>query len=573
MHKFRKETPLQAHQNTQLKQVWEHSMVDYSTPEFLEDNKDDVNLELDKIKEKLNKVNKTENAEIKKIQEKIKSSKDDHEIKVLSELIIELDPTSLVTYFDLFAALMRLKQFESLEKYSKKAFATHNSEIIGNGLGKKQAHLIFIFLIGFSLYQNKKYTESLEYFEKVLAIDDKHPLALYWKSVALSKIEKFQEALRCCDRMIEIDEDNFEGWRRKGDILDSIGEYQNALRCFDKAISLDKSDSNVWVGKGTTHQHMDNHIDALQCFEIALTLDKEDVNIMNLKGVELAELQRFDEAEKCFMGMISVDKFQKHAWSNLALIYSVNKKKNFTKALEYASIGVFIDPDNPICLTVKGGILYQLKKYEESLECIEQVLRTQKKVEVYFLKAEILRKLNFKSKALECLNEVLSLENLKEEEVVIALTKKCNLLSELKNYKELLNVSGDVLAIDENNLLALKYKIHALREFNEYQKGLKYCERILEIDENDIEGWLLGAITLTYLKEHPRAEKYYKKTLSIEENNPEALYNLSLTLTEQKKYPEALKFINKFIEMNIPESPIEKAKELRDKLIKRMQEK
>jgi len=44
LHKFRKETPLQAHQNTQLKQVWEHSMVDYSTPEFPEDNKDDVNL-------------------------------------------------------------------------------------------------------------------------------------------------------------------------------------------------------------------------------------------------------------------------------------------------------------------------------------------------------------------------------------------------------------------------------------------------------------------------------------------------------------------------------------------------
>ena len=69
--------------------------------------------------------------------------------------------------------------------------------------------------------------------------------------------------------------------------------------------------------------------------------------------------------------------------------------------------------------------------------------------------------------------------------------------------------------------------------------------------------------------------EFSKKMLTIDENVPTALYNLGFTLTEQKKYPEALKYINRFLEVKQtdPNAPIENAKELRDKLIKKIQSK
>lgn len=574
MHKFRKETPLQAYQNTQLKQGWEFSMdIDYSTPDFPHNYTDDINLELDKVKEKLYKFDKTENVEINKIKEKIKSSKDDHEIKALCKLIIDLDPTSFSTYFVLFQTLVRLDQFDILEKDSKKALATHNSENIGKELDAyKNTHSILCWIVGFSLLKNKKYTESLEYLEKSLEIDEKNKLALYWKSASLFETKKNQEALQCCNRALEIDDNYLMVWKLKSDILESIEEYQNALYCMDKAISLNENDSDSWRSKGIIYQHMNNHSDALQCFEKALTIDKDNVMIMNYKGVELGELKRWDEAEKCFMHLISIDKFNENAWANLTTTQFSKDFTNYTKILEYASIGLIIEPDNPICLTAKSFALFNLKKYEDALECVEQVFRTEKNVQLYLLKAEILKKLNFKSKSLEYLNEVLSLENLKEDEAVRVLLKKCDLLSESENYEKILNVSSEILAIDKNNLDALNFKIDALYILKEYQKCLEYCNQILDKDENNFEGNFYSSIALFDLKEYSRAEKYCKKVLTIDENNPHVLYNLSFALTEQKKYPEALEFINKFIEMNIPESPIKQAKELHDKLIKKMQE-
>ena len=46
-------------------------------------------------------------------------------------------------------------------------------------------------------------------------------------------------------------------------------------------------------------------------------------------------------------------------------------------------------------------------------------------------------------------------------------------------------------------------------------------------------------------------------------------------MTEQKKYSEALKYINRFFEVKKtdPNAPIENAKELRDKLIEKIQSK
>ena len=123
--------------------------ISYETPKFPDDHEDNTNFELDKLKEEFNKISKTENLEIKKIQQKVKSSKDDQEIIVLSKLIIELDPNTFAAYTDLTSALMRSNQMDEAEKWYRKLIAQLTSADL-----PPNSNLAFLGYFGHILYKN-----------------------------------------------------------------------------------------------------------------------------------------------------------------------------------------------------------------------------------------------------------------------------------------------------------------------------------------------------------------------------------------------------------------------------------
>ena len=130
--------------------------ITYETPPFDDGPKIEPDFELDKLKEEFKKIKKTENLEIGKIEERIKSSKDDNEIIILSKLILDLEPTSLTPFINLFSSLMKLNQFKDAEKYLKKLITTINSR------GIDSYDIQFRAILGYVLYRNHKYDDALE---------------------------------------------------------------------------------------------------------------------------------------------------------------------------------------------------------------------------------------------------------------------------------------------------------------------------------------------------------------------------------------------------------------------------
>ena len=189
------------------------------------------------------------------------------------------------------------------------------------------------------------------------------------------------------------------------------------------------------------------------------------------------------------------------------------------------------------------------------------------------IKAELLGLLNSKDEALECYDELLSWDVLKGDKLVIALLKKSKLLFENNDIEKMLSVCNDILVIDGNNLEALTGKSHGLYGSKEYQKCLDCCNKILEIDENDIDGLNIASQASVMLEDDSKALEYCNKVLRIDENNGMALHNGAYVLERQKKYPESLDYMNRFIDLNLPGSPIENAKKFRDKLIEIIQSK
>ena len=179
--------------------------ISFATPPFDDSPKIEPDFELDKLKEEFNKIKKTENFEIGKIEERIKSSKDDNEIIVLSKLILDLEPTSITPFINLFSSLMKLNQFKDAEKYLKKLICSSHAKSI-------QYHsdfLQFRAILGYVLYRNHKYDDALEEFKIVLDHDEKNVFTLIWKGVVLHEgKQQFEKGIECCDAVITIDENN-----------------------------------------------------------------------------------------------------------------------------------------------------------------------------------------------------------------------------------------------------------------------------------------------------------------------------------------------------------------------------
>jgi tetratricopeptide (TPR) repeat protein len=191
------------------------------------------------------------------------------------------------------------------------------------------------------------------------------------------------------------------------------------------------------------------------------------------------------------------------------------------------------------------------------------------------MKAELLSTLNFKSKALECYDQILSKNILKGNELLLCLRKKSNLLYDTREYEKLLTVCNKILAIDENNEEALIGKCAALNALGKSPECLDCCNELLRINENSIQALNISSVVLRGLGRISESIENSKKMLTIDENVPTALFNLGFTLTDLKKYPEALGYINRFLEVKQtdPNAPIEDAKKLRDKLIEKIQSK
>jgi len=94
---------------------------------------------------------------------------------------------------------------------------------------------------GFTLYNQGKYLEALEKFDRASEIDPNFADAWYNKGVTLSTLGRYPEAIESYDRVIAIDPNHVKAWWNKGVILNKLERYAESQVCFNRAKELDPS--------------------------------------------------------------------------------------------------------------------------------------------------------------------------------------------------------------------------------------------------------------------------------------------------------------------------------------------
>ena len=70
-------------------------------------------------------------------------------------------------------------------------------------------------------------------------MDPQYAVAWIYKGNALYNQHKYDEAIQAYDKAIEIDPDTCTAWNNKGIAFDDVGKYDEATQAYDKAIKMD----------------------------------------------------------------------------------------------------------------------------------------------------------------------------------------------------------------------------------------------------------------------------------------------------------------------------------------------
>lgn len=100
-------------------------------------------------------------------------------------------------------------------------------------------------VLGFRAYDDKKYRDAVNYFDKALSLKPDDKKILYYQGMSLYKIQEYEKAVKCYSMAIRIDPEFKEAWKGKGDALLLLERFRDGVECYKKALKIDPFDDDL----------------------------------------------------------------------------------------------------------------------------------------------------------------------------------------------------------------------------------------------------------------------------------------------------------------------------------------
>jgi len=321
---------------------------------------------------------------------------------------------------------------------------------------------------GIKLYNEKKYEESLEFFNKAINVKST-PELLNYKGYLFEKLGRFNKSLKTYDESLRLEPNNKRVIISKARVSELVGKYEDALSCYFDLLKLGCNDLFVYSEIGSLFKKLGNFSKAIKYYDKGLKLDPNNVEILNNESIVLHLL------------------------------------KEYEKALNLLNMAIELDSNDSDILCNKGHVLSELGRKKEALEFYKKTLELNTKdPKVYSYIGITYADLNNREEALKYFKKAvfyINNELEKNHDCCDLLINKSISLFYLGMQNEAFDVINKVLKRDPNNLNAMSYKAYYLKEKKEYQNSLLYYNKLLELSNDE------------------RFIKQRKEVLSLLENN------------------------------------------------------
>ena len=144
-----------------------------------------------------------------------------------------------------------------------------------------------------TLYEQGRYEEAIEYYDKALKLSPEDIDIWSNKGNTLYEQGRYEEAIKCYDKALKFSPENVDIWNDKGNTLYEQGRYEEAIKCYDKALKFSPENVDIWNDKGNTLYKQGKYLEAIECYNKSLKLSPENVDIWNDKGEAYLALKKY----------------------------------------------------------------------------------------------------------------------------------------------------------------------------------------------------------------------------------------------------------------------------------------
>lgn len=153
---------------------------------------------------------------------------------------------------------------------------------------------------GIGYFQEGKFAEALEVFNRLLAVDPGNIQSILYRGRILSRLGSVKEALEDFDQLVHLEPNNANFISDRAVVLHLSQRNKEALVELDRALDLDPDNPYRYSSRAFLKDRMGDHVGAIADYEKALEMDPEDAVAYNNKGIVEEKLGYKERATASF---------------------------------------------------------------------------------------------------------------------------------------------------------------------------------------------------------------------------------------------------------------------------------
>lgn len=215
------------------------------------------------------------------------------------------------------------------------------------------------FAKGEKLYNQKKYKEALDAFNKVLELNSKNKEAFYYRGICNLFQGNIYESLSDFTETIKLDSLWADAYNNRGLCYGYLGELEKSIDDFKKAISLDKKFAKAYLNLGSAYLSLRKPTEAIEMLNKVVELDSTNPENYFIRGSAYLYLKDYEQGEKDFTRAINKGLKNNQSYFNRASCYYnlgeyFKAIEDLNKAIEFNPKDVEALQNRAICYSKIG---------------------------------------------------------------------------------------------------------------------------------------------------------------------------------------------------------------------------
>ena len=371
-------------------------------------------------------------------------------------------------------------------------------------------------------HQNNNFFDALKFYEEILSINSSHFEAIFLLGILKAQTKKFEEAKELFKKAIKIKPENPDLYNNMGLILREMKDYDQSLVSFKKAIQINPKFSVAFNNLGIVYKDLDNIDEAEKNFHQSIKINPNNSDPYNNLGIIYNNQNKTDKAKKFFYKSLEINPENLQALNNLGNLYKnighiENAEKYFNKAMHINP--KFFDTYNNLMVMYERTNLND--KFKEIIDKANEIFSSNNIIKLFL--GHYLFKIKKFDESIECLNQISFSKNQSNRERL-----KCLILA--KNYDKLSNTklafkffkkTNEINLSQKNDNINKDHTLDIISKRFEFYKNEKFDDKPLDYPNNQsfepifLIGFPRSGTTLldTILRSHPLIDVIEEKPL------------------------------------------------------------